>query len=782
MSFDTFIANPRAVKDFGDWWIIISITNPSGVTETLRFSRHGTRNRSTAIVVDGDTINAHEMFQKRISKIPTITHSMWKEGGILSSSSLPSYSTFSLINDDRGLDKYAPKEGYIWSGGTIKAYFFDRRNVQGTIKKMFHGQLGRPRFSLQSNVDVPVYGLDYKFNKPAHSRVYRGTSGMLELYALGANIQTINYGTPAAVNLTGDMTTEQWIWLDALPTSFITMWGWEFAVGRWPWSITLSQTLLPRFRGTTAGTTYIAAGVNAFAIQKPYHFATIVSGRDVTFVIWDDDNQTQTIETFTNLFPSGARDSYNAAGAGNIYYYRTSQGLRQWTDDNRVWNYARTIDEIVSNRHRPFKSGEIPSGLVHYTPFDEGTGTVVTDLSTTAANGAISGTGTHTWLWAMEGGPELAGTPKPDTIGKKFGMKPVLVDPIRNRYQVHFGSTQSIQSSEGGNPHAMQATASSMRAYLTAGAPAAGQALPYLARGYFTLPTAVPVLPIAAIVEGANDGSLGYVSTVSKVARYLASRRSDVVDPTDINTAGFTSFESGFNPTIGMTNYDTKYTINPDGSRTATGLLKDLLDKVLRSGYGWFGFPKGLFGSNGNPLFHIDHFKSASVTPDSIYNQSHIINIEDISQESIIYEVEIRYHYNDVVMQEDQVASTIKGTVNWTQWTKPYLSKISTDKSLKDKYEGKGGKRLILETLIYNDSDAQTLGDHVLALVKGDRPAWRVTLTSTGLGATIGETESLGYTNKNNITVLGLDGLDKYILVTTVDRIQEGIVVHDLVS
>jgi hypothetical protein len=179
-------------------------------------------------------------------------------------------------------------------------------------------------------------------------------------------------------------------------------------------------------------------------------------------------------------------------------------------------------------------------------------------------------------------------------------------------------------------------------------------------------------------------------------------------------------------------------------------------------------------------LFKVSRFAGPAGSVVRSFNQKQIIDIQDITNENPIYEVEVRYHCNDVVMTEDQVASAIKGTVNWTQWTKPYLTKIATDATLRTRYEGKGGRRLVLETALALDDEAQTLANNVLALVKGYHTGYKVTLNLSGYQGLLGDTEGLSFAYQDGTIVLGLDGNDRYVLISTIDQAQNGKIIHDL--
>lgn len=776
MSHTDFIRDPIALSR-ADWWGEFHITAPDGSALILRFSRHGTRNKAAAISLNGgvDIIAAHQSWEARILTVPTITQSMWKEGSMLSSS-LPTYGEWVLNNGNRFFDQYHPKEGYVWTGGRCKLFLFDRTDISGTIAKKLDGRLGNPQYSFTSELRIPVYGLEEEANQPLHSRVYRGTSYGLELVGGRA----VDFGTaPAQVNLRNDLTIKGWLYLEALNAGQIVIWG---LVGTSPWRLVINAARQLAMFVSIAGASESQASSKVLSARIPYHFGIVISGRDVIFYLWDDVNQVKTKEVFPNAFSVFTRDT---TAAGVVYAFRTGSDatLKIWGDEFQVFNYAQTEAEIDEGRFRPLNAN-IPATCVHRVGFDDGTGTTVTDSSASGLHGTISGAGTDTWLWQMEGDSKLAGTPKPDTVGHKFGVKPVLVAPLHYCWQVHWGSTQSITSSEGGAPRTMS-NAATLRDFIV-NVPAAGNSLTFLSQGLFKMPSIAPSLPISAIVEGANDGFFGYESKASRVARYLVTKRGPMIaEPGGIDTASFTTFQGGFDPDVGFTVYESR---KPrEDEQNGKGLIKDSLDLVMRSALGWWGFT---IPAN---LFHIEHYSGPALAPTYSYSprtrsgyadvaSGIIVSMEPINNPQIIYEVQVRYHFNDVVMSEEQVASTIKGTVSWSDWTKPYLTARAVDETLRSRYQGKGGKILIIESAVYEQSDAQRLANDILTRVKGQKEAYRATLQMVAANAIIGQTEVLEYRYQDGTIVMGLDGNDLFVIVTTVDKSQEGVIVHEVTT
>lgn len=749
MSHESFLRDSSAVALRGEWLAEFYVPNALGVIETLRFSRRGTATGSTAITIGSDTIPAHVPFRRRLEVAPVIQSSLWRAGAILSRS-LPSFGEVKLTNTDGGLDQYRPKKGYRWAGARAKVYFCDYTDIQNTIGKVFDGPLGMPRYSMAAPVTIPFLGREADFQVAVSNRVYRGTRYQLEL----SGVRTVSFGSPAAVNLTGSMTTEGWWWVDTAPSANTLPHGWTLASSKRPWGVGLLSTRQVNFACTIGTVVESVASVKILDIRKPYHVAVVVSGRNVTFLIWDEDAQELTTEVYTNALSAATRD----ASVASVYTMNSSGTMVIWLDECRVWNVARTASQIKADRHRPLPSSAIPASLVHYCKMDDGAGTTVTDSSATAANGTISGAGTSTWLWAMEGDESLAGTSKIDIYGPKFGAAPVLVDPIRYVYQVAGGGgLKTIASYEGGNPHIMDATYASMRALMTTAPAVAGHSQPYLARGYFRLRD-VPTLPVAAVVEGYNDGALGYVDKAGTITRDLATRRGPkLADPAGLDTASFTAYATAAPATMGL------YVPNP---KQVT--LDAALDEVNRGAFGWWGYVRA------SPQLHVERFLGPAAVADYAFDSRHIAAIDDLPPQAVIWEVVVRFCQNSVVLQEDQVAATVKGTAAWQQWAQEWQTEIRSDEQLLADYPGEASRSLTVDTGLYNRADAALLADETLDLLKGLREGFVLTLKAVGLQVKVGQTCTLNVTLQDGIERAGLDGTTKFIILSTDDRRQNG--------
>lgn len=760
MAFSDFLNDNHAVRNFGEYWCLLYLTNPSGVEEIVRLSRHGMPSPPTSTVMAGDTIAANLPFNKRILRAPEVTHSLWRPGSI-GGATFPSFGPMVLNNRDGGLDQYKPSTGYKWHDRRCVVYFFDRRDPAGTAGKVFDGRMAQPQFSL-STVTVNLRGNESRFQVPLSQKRYRGSNYMLELFG----DRTVTYGAaPAAINIIGNLTLERWWWLEALPTVGQVTWGWAGGVGFAPWRLAVRTDGTLQIFAHIAGIQESKISTVALAAQKPYHVSVVVDGRNVTFEVWDDDAQTLTTELHTNAFSSATRDSMTG---GHSYVDRSGSDAtyKPWIDESRVWNVVRTAAERANNRFSPLAT--IPASCVHYVKMDDGSGTTVTDSSATAANGTISGGGTSAWLWAMEGATELAKTPKPDFWGQQPALPGVLVDPIGANgpsgptYQIAGGgSIQSITPREGALAITVSSNAASYRAFIVS-APAAGQAITYLARGLVKFGSQ-PTLPVSFDCEGYNGGALGYVSTAPTITRDIVTRRGPkLVDPTDLDTTAFTAYVNAVaGAVMGL------YVADPTSERA----LGEALDVCARSGgLGYWGYDRG------NTLFTVGRFGGPDSVSNYDYTKRHIArgSLKEHEIESVIWKVVVRFQPRIVALSEDQVAAAVKGTAGWQVHTQPWQEADAGEESLRTDYPNDSSQPLVVDTGLYTRAAAQALAQTIFDVVGGLKQGWDVTVPAIGQAIVAGDTVTLEFTSQFNVQRLDLDGVERLSVLTSKDMPQRG--------
>lgn len=743
MSFASFLADAQAVRDRGDWLCILTVPGPAGDV-TIRISRRGTATGDTAITIGTDTIAAHTPFRKRLLVAPTMNQAMWKSRTILGHS-IPGWGGIEFQNADGGLDIYRPALGYRWGAATAKIYFCDGSDIQATIGKVFDGKLGRPDWPIGVPIKVPLLGRDADFEQMTTERKYRGTGYALELFG----DKTVGFGAPAAVGVTGSLTIEGWLWLDLLPTGNVGFWAWIGGTGR-PWGLTINATGTLSINRSFSTVTQTKTSTAAMGVKKWYHFAITISGAVPALYLWDEDAQTLTTEVLAS-FSGSTGDA--VAGSSLAVRTATNATFTPWCENFRVWNVVRTPAEIAADRHREIPAGSIPASCVHLPTFNDGSGATVVDSSASAANGTITGAGTSTWLWVCEGAAALAGTLKPDVFGETI-VAPVLLDPIRFAFGVAgAGAVQSIVSDEGGIAHTMDATAASFRAFITT-TPAAGHCLPYLARGFFKLGSS-PTLPVAALVQGYNGGTVGYANAPGTISRKLVTEGPGplIVDPTGLDTASFTAYATATTAKTGI------FLPQPMAKGAA-------LDLVNAGGAGWWGFLRA------DPLFRVQRFTGPAVTADFNFDLRTIIDCTPAGAVAVVIGVVVRYAYNPVVLSEDQAAAAFRGTVGWQARKQEWQEQPRIDESLKALYPGAAGQVVTIDTALQSQNDAGLLADFLLNLLRGEKETYVVRLRSTGLQLKVGQTLTLTYTLQDGTQRAGLDGTKKFVILGTEDMKQ----------
>jgi hypothetical protein len=547
-AYDDFLASPVAVRERGNWLAELHLEDDTDTEEVLRYSSRG------FATAPGDT-PANTNYPRRVIDGPRIETSLWRRGQI-GGGSVPSFGTIKLSNMDGGLDQYHPSTGYRWDGRQITILYGEGK---GWTLEMdyadfgvpFEGRMGEPIYRSDGTVEVPLKGLEDQFEDPLSERVYRGTDWLLEWSVTG--IAPFGAVTTTKLDITGDITIEGWLYLDTFSTGggiYTTAGG---GATLKPWGVVVTSTRELRFNYTwNSGTNVNHTMTAVMGTKKWYHWAIRVDGTAGTFLLWDEDAQTETVETFTAA--SATRD-----GADGNCQLGSPSGNTTWHDEFRLWNDARDLDFIRANRHSELDT--VPAACVHYLKFNEGTGTTVSDSAASPINSSTL-TGTYQWLSALEGQADLAGTAKPDAFGRVYNVTPVLVDAATYTYQVAgAGEIEDIVNVyEGGNDLTRDTAQTDLRTFVTT-TPTAGQYDSLDLHGLIKLGSK-PTLPITVKVKGYLNASSTYVESAATIARHIVTDRGDnpLADPGDLDTASFTALETANDSIVGL------YVSNPTGT------------------------------------------------------------------------------------------------------------------------------------------------------------------------------------------------------------------------
>lgn len=258
------------------------------------------------------------------------------------------------------------------------------RLAHADAKVLFDGEIAAALPGLDE-LTVFLRNPESRFDAPITTRVFRGTRYCL---FFDGSTNYVGHGNPAKLDLTGTITVEGWFYFES-GSSLARMLGW-------------TGTTYPfRLRRTAANKVELVDS-SGFALVSTATVTTkrwvhvafkVMTATTARLLLYDAVADTETVEDFT-----GTNYTSRAAVSGTPVFYLGSPAnfFHGLEDDVRVWNVARTDEEIRAARHRPLTTTEAAlSSLKLYAKLDDGTGTSVTDSSASPATGTI--TGTPTW-------------------------------------------------------------------------------------------------------------------------------------------------------------------------------------------------------------------------------------------------------------------------------------------------------------------------------------------------------------------------------------------------
>lgn len=494
---------------------------------------------------------------------------------------------------------------------------------------LFDGEIaGQPLIGID---DATFYlrNPEARFDAPITTKVFRGTRYCLRF---DGSTNYVGHGSPAKLDITGTLTVEGWFYFDSAGSA-VRIAGWT---GGTAWPFRLERTAGNALKLVDSASFSLTSTLTVSS-KRWYHVAWIVeSATAARLLVYDAVADTETEETF-----SGASYTSRAAIATSPVFYLSStanffDGLQ---DDVRVWNSARTADEIRGARHRPLSTTEAAlSACKLYCKLDDGTGTTVTDSAASAANGTI--TGTATWYWALEGDESLAGTPKPDAWGVCENIPLVNVGLPEPDYFVASTAVNAISAVYEGayEDYTPGTDHTDLRAFLAA-VPGAGEydTLIYSGGTYIRF-GATPTLPVTANVQGDASGS-GYVSTAGAIARRILTTRGPepLSDPSGLDTTSFTDLDTDNSTAVGV------YT-------TGEELISETVAFVLGS-IGAVGFPKRT-----DQKFRVQRFEGVSGASALTLSEQNLVAIEPLDVELPVWWGTVLYRKNWKVLSTEQIA------------------------------------------------------------------------------------------------------------------------------
>ena len=193
--------------------------------------------------------------------------------------------------------------------------------------------------------------------------------------------------------------------------------------------------------GPTGALFLLATSASAPDIQYTSP-SSLCDDRFHSFVYSRDDNLTAYImidggeeTTFTPL------GTVNASNANLVTGAVSGTACVCYVMDQRFLDRYMTPDEARS--YFSTRSAGDDLNVIGLWCYDDNTGAVVDDSSSTNANGAIAGVVNTDYAWAQSdlGEPEIAGTPYPVNVGNVLNAKAQLIDGVRERYRGNNDST-----------------------------------------------------------------------------------------------------------------------------------------------------------------------------------------------------------------------------------------------------------------------------------------------------------------------------------------------------
>ncbi len=179
----------------------------------------------------------------------------------------------------------------------------------------------------------------------------------------------------ASLSIGGSLTIEGWRKFESLPSAGNVMW----IAGKWKDDTDVRSYVIDLFNdtgtyklrcGISTDGTFQAGNFNSLTWTPStgvyYHLGFIYDSTGPTFKVVVDGVQLSVDFSATGGTPFNGTQSYSI-GAGNVNSTpdRFFDGL---TDDDRVWNVARTVTQVNDNKSLRLTGSE--SGLVAYWPYE----------------------------------------------------------------------------------------------------------------------------------------------------------------------------------------------------------------------------------------------------------------------------------------------------------------------------------------------------------------------------------------------------------------------------
>lgn len=248
----------------------------------------------------------------------------------------------------------------------LKKYFSDRVDAH----------LANWNFLLPGQVITPVEGVAADNN----SLSFNGTSDWVELTGYkgigGANPRTV----------------EAWVKTSAASPGEIIAWGANSAAKKWAIRLDNAAPYIGKLR-VEGGSSWII-GTKVINDGQWHHIAVSFPGGNLSATKLYIDGQLDAISNTSDAVIN------TDATTGMAVQISKGYSVRYWSgelDEIRIWNTARTAQEIAANYQCPISNPATTVGLVNYYDFNRDQATVLPDMKGTAKGYLMSNMASNSW-------------------------------------------------------------------------------------------------------------------------------------------------------------------------------------------------------------------------------------------------------------------------------------------------------------------------------------------------------------------------------------------------
>jgi hypothetical protein len=384
----------------------------------------------------------------------------------------------------------------------------------------------------------------------------------------------------------------------------------------------------------------------------------------------------------------------------------------------RIWNTARTQQKILENLHGGLQSDVVPSSLIGWWRFEEGTGATLNDTSATNANGTITGA---TWFGTYEGDEALGGRRKPIGYGGcgtannlawtgQPYIEPLLIDAQKLIYAVSargfeasMGLGIACRAYDGGN----EITSGGTSTDLWSTTVSAGQFKYDVARGLIRL-NAIPSGKLTVRFQSFDGGTFfGILSSI------LTDSAGFTSGDYSLDSGDFADFDQGSFAGGSMI-------YSPDGEMTCA----DAIRQALHSARAWGGFGElGVFEARPISKSTVANLPVYALTDQQFAGLTLIGVIPPVKSVKVQYRPYLPAH-DDSEVNGAVSADTRRDLAR--QYREQIVSRC-TDRFGRDFANYKEDAReLILQTVLNQPAQATAFGTALLDLFDTFVPVWEL--------------------------------------------------------